>query len=210
MAAIIGFLKKRSTSSVSICSVNCPMTMCAFGRRRLFLNSKLYFSQIGADQTQDIFEEQAYKVETVGLNHRSTLSTSVLIPIIQALIGNDFFNYSTPDTHFDLELHLRCVVASLRLLAVHGIQAGSGALKFTVFEQLYKRMPAWQAYSNVQLQQADRVEEKLKNYNNEFLIMFAQDFISSMPSDRSVTANITTRVVAAAAGLGHAVYLCIE
>ena len=91
-------------------------------------------------------------------------------------------------------------------MAVHGIQAGAGALKFSVFDQLYKTIPVWQAYSKGQLQKADTDEERLKNYNNEFLIIYAKHLIASMPSDRTVTANMATRVVAAAACLGHAVY----
>lgn len=152
-------------------------------------------------------EEQPYKVACFGLNDRETLSTSVLLPITKDLLCIDFFNYTTAETHFDLELHLRCVVAALRLLSVHGIEAGAGSLKFSVLDQLYKTIPAWQAYSKGQLQKADSDEERLKNYNNDFLIIFVKHLIASMPSDRTITANIATRVVAAAACLGHAVFL---
>lgn len=99
------------------------------------------------------------------------------------------------------------MVAALRLLSVHGIEAGAGSLKFSVLDQLYKTIPAWQAYSKGQLQKADSDEERLKNYNNDFLIIFVKHLIASMPSDRTITANIATRVVAAAACLGHAVFL---
>ena len=57
-----------------------------------------------------------------------------------------------------------------------------------------------------QLHNADSDEERLKNYNNEFLIIFAKHMIASMPSDRTITANIATRALAAAACLGHAVF----
>jgi hypothetical protein len=66
-------------------------------------------------------------------------------------------------------------------------------------------MPKWQEYHKGQVQGAVQIEDKVKNYNNEFLIVYAQDLISSMPSDRTIAANITTRVVAAATFLGHAV-----
>jgi hypothetical protein len=92
---------------------------------------------------------------------------------------------------------------------VHGLQVGSGALKFDFFEKLYNFMPQWQAYHNGQVDSASRigsqVKIKNKNYNNEFLIVYAQDLISSIPSDRTIAANITSRVMATAAFLGHAV-----
>ena len=144
-------------------------------------------------------------MDTFGLNHESTLSTDILIRIIETLICKDFFSYSSPDTHSHLELHLRCVVASLRLLSAHGIRSGSGALRYPIFESLYKSIPKWQEYNKGQLQNIDRVEEKLLNHNNEFLIIYAKNLISSTPSDRTTAANITTRVVAVVAAAGYAV-----
>jgi hypothetical protein len=86
---------------------------------------------------------------------------------------------------------------------------GSGALQFDFFEELYDRMPKWNEYHNGQVEKASRigtqVKIKNKNYNNEFLIVYAQDLISSIPSDRTLAANITSRVMATAAFLGHAV-----
>lgn len=150
-------------------------------------------------------EWQPYNVATFGLTHESTLSTDILIRIVQALVCRDFFSYSSRDTPFHLELHLRCVVASLRLLSAHGIRSGSGALRFPIFENLYKAIPKWQEYNKGQTQNISRVEDKLMNHNNEFLIVYAKNLISSTPSDRTTAANITTRVVAVAAALGYAV-----
>ena len=118
---------------------------------------------------------------------------------------NDFFKYSSSSTHFDLELHLRCIVAALRLLSVHGIQPGSGTLTFEFFNNLYNRMSWWENYHLAQVRGLKGKSEQIKNYNNEFLIVYAKDLISSMPSDRTLATNVATRMIAAAAMLGHAV-----
>lgn len=118
---------------------------------------------------------------------------------------SDFFNHYSPSTHFDLELHLRCVVAALRLLSVHGIQPGTGMLTFESFNDLYNRMSWWQNYHLQQIQTQKEKSEKTKNYNNEFLTLYARDMISSMPSDRTVAANLANRMMSTAAMFGHAV-----
>jgi hypothetical protein len=140
-----------------------------------------------------------------GLYHRSTLSTPILIRIIRDLICHDFFLHHSSRTHLDLELHLRCVVAGLRLLSAHGIQDGAGALTFASFDELYNQMSTWQSYHRGQVERATGKEEATKNYNNEFLIVYARDLISSVPSDRTVATNVATRMIAAASALGHAV-----
>src|SRR5204863_2638659 len=96
----------------------------------------------------------------------------------------DFFNHYNPSTHFDLELHLRCVIAALRLLSLHGIQSGTGMLTFESFNDLYNRMSWWENYHVQQVQALKGKPEQTKNYNNEFLILYSRDMISSMPSDR--------------------------
>lgn len=105
----------------------------------------------------------------------------------------------------DLELHLRCVVASLRLLSVHGIEPGSGTLTFAYFDELYNSMSSWQSFHQGQVEHAKGTEGTIKNYNNEFLIIYARDLISSVPSDRTVAQNLAKRVIAAVAALGHLV-----
>lgn len=89
---------------------------------------------------------------------------------------------------------------------MHGIDRGSGTLNFATWEGLYKRMPKWQEYHNGQVLSSKRIEDKIKNYNNEFLIVYAQDLLTTMPNDRTIAANLTTRAVATAAALGHAVF----
>jgi hypothetical protein len=105
----------------------------------------------------------------------------------------------------DLELHLRCVVASLRLLSLHGIEPGSGTLTFAYFDELYNRMARWQSFHQKLVENTRDPEGATKNYNNEFLIAYARDLISSVPSDRTVAQNLAKRLMAAAAALGHAV-----
>jgi hypothetical protein len=119
---------------------------------------------------------------------------------------NDFFNHHTPSTQFDLELHLRCIVAGLRLLSVHGIQPGSGTLTFDFFNNLYNRMSWWENYHLGQVTGLKEKSEQIKNYNNEFLVVYARELISSMPSDRTLATNVATRMIAAAAMLGQAVF----
>ena len=118
---------------------------------------------------------------------------------------DDFFNYNTSRSHFDLELHLRCIVAALRLLSTHGIQPGSGSLSFDLFNQLYNRMSWWEEYQRRQSAALKKNPNETKNYNNEFLIVYARDLISSMPSDRTMATNVATRMVAGLAMLGYAV-----
>jgi hypothetical protein len=119
---------------------------------------------------------------------------------------SELFSHYTPNTHFDLELHLRCVVAALRLLSVHGIQPGTGMLTFESFNDLYNRMSWWENYHLQQIQTLKEKSEQTKNYNNEFLILYARDMISSMPSDRTLASNVATRMMSAAAMFGHAVF----
>ena len=140
-----------------------------------------------------------------GLYHRATLSTPILIRIIHDLICHDFFYHHSSQTHLDLELHLRCIIASLRLLSAHGIQEGMGTLSFSYFDELYNRMSVLQSYHRGQVERLKGIDEAIKNYNNEFLIVYARDLISSVPSDRTVATNVTTRMIAAASALGHAV-----
>ena len=140
-----------------------------------------------------------------GLHHRSTLSTPILVRIVRDLICHDFFNHHSLRTHLDLELHLRCIVASLRLLSAHGIQTGSGIATFASVDELYSRMARWDTYRQAQVEGATEENEAAKNYINEFLIVYARDLISSLPSDRDVAGYLVTRIIAAMSTLGQEV-----
>ena len=122
----------------------------------------------------------------------------------------DFFSRYGPSTHLDLELHLRCVVAALRLLSVHTLQSGIGMLAFESFNDLYTRISWWENYHLGQVQALKGKSEQAKNYNNEFLIVYARDLISSMSSDRTLAATVVTRMISAAAMFGDAVYLLLS
>jgi hypothetical protein len=114
------------------------------------------------------------------------------------------FDYHTQSMLFDLEIHLRCIVAALRLLSVHGIRPGTGTLTFQYFNELYNHMSKW--YSFAMSENYKRTGPgKHKNYNNEFLVVYARDLISSITTDRTITAELGNRMIAAAKTLAHTV-----
>lgn len=90
-------------------------------------------------------------------------------------------------------------------MSAHGIETGRGTLTFVYFDELYNRMARWQTYHLGQVERAKGVEGTTKNYNNEFLIVYARDLISSVPSDQTVATNVAQRMIAAVSALGHAV-----
>jgi len=129
------------------------------------------------------------------------LSTTALLEISRALLCTKWFNFSTRESNVDLEIHLRCVAASLRLLSARGISRGLGNLRYEIFNEMYDAMPGWKKCHDGQVS---------KNHNNEFLIVFAQDLIASFPNDRTIAANIAGRAIASAEVLGHAVRAIIK
>jgi len=78
-------------------------------------------------------------------------------------------------------------------------------MTFKYFDELYNRMSYWQNFHIGQVERIKKTEESLKNYNNEFLIVYARDLISSVPSDRTLARNFAKRMVAAVSMLGQAV-----
>jgi len=85
------------------------------------------------------------------------------------------------------------------------MQGGSGTLAYNYFDELYNRMIWWDNFHNRLSIGVPGEELKAKNYNNEFLIMYARDLIASSPAHRSVASNVATRLIAGASMLGHAV-----
>jgi hypothetical protein len=142
-------------------------------------------------------DDHYYNTTTIGLFYTSTLTTETLLHVSECLICNDFFHHHGLDTPYHLELHLRCIVSALRLLKVHGIARGSGTMAFDLFDRLYNRMSKWRDYHKAEpvRDQGGRNYERT-NYNNEFLLVYATDLISSLPSDRTLTDHISRRVVA--------------
>src|SRR2546423_10253278 len=157
-----------------------------------------------------MMERQHYNFTTFGLYHRSTLSTPILVRVVKALVLEDFFCHHNETSILDLELHLRCMIVALRLLYSHGIEREAGSLTSGLLDQLYNRMALWQIYNE---RQVDNNKKKsplgAKNYNNEFLIVYARDLIAALPSDTSILVNATNRMLAAATMLGHAVSMAL-
>jgi hypothetical protein len=158
---------------------------------------------------QTVLETQQLVITKYGVYHDHTLSTPLLMRIIIDLLahGQFFFAHHTVRTYFDLELHLRCLVAGLRLLCAHGMEGKTGTISFPVFDDLYKKMSWWQSFhlAQIELDKKRNHHDKVKNYNNEFLIVYIRDLISSIPSDQSIASNISKRFMAATAAMGHAV-----
>lgn len=153
---------------------------------------------------QNIFDSQDYYITKFGLGHPETLSTPILVRFIRELSINDF-DYHVKDMLLDLELHLRCIVSALRLLFSHGIRPGTGTLTFQYFNDLYNRMSWWYNFAISENCRMTESEGKQKNYNNEFLVAYARDLISSIRTDRTFTAEVGSRMISAAEILGHAV-----
>ena len=114
------------------------------------------------------------------------------------------FDYHTESMLFDLEIHLRCIAAALRLLSVHGIRPGTGTLTFQYFNELYNRMSNWYSFAISENYKMTGLG-KHKNYNNEFLVVYARDLISSITTDRTITAELGNRMIAAAKTVAHSV-----
>lgn len=151
---------------------------------------------------------QHYCFLTYGIDHPKTISTHILLRIIQDLICENFFEHYTANTELDLELHLQCIVASLRLLSLHLTCPGSGTLSFDVSDKLYNRLAHWKIIHATQPESVHGADHY--NVNTEFLLVYAKDLIITFASDRSITRNILTRILAAGQALGHAVRLYSE
>jgi len=151
---------------------------------------------------KEIFDLQHYYFLNYGLDSSLTVSTPILLDITESLICEDFFHYYTKDTDLDLELHLQCIVSALRLLALHGIHPGSGKIVYPMFDRLYNKLAHWKSYysNHSDLQTAEE-----KNVNTEFLLVYAKDLITALPSNRDLAKNVLTRILAAGTALGHAV-----
>ena len=142
---------------------------------------------------------------TFGLYHPEVVSTNTLLRIVQDLICENFLEYRTANSDFELELHLQCIVSGLRLLSRHGIYPGSGNVTFELFDKLYNRLSHWSSYLAARVQVKDSGYKR--NYNAEFLLVFAKDLITSLPNDRTLTRNVLKRVLAACTTVGLLVLL---
>jgi len=150
---------------------------------------------------QEIFENQYDKLLTFGLYHPEVVPTNTLLRIVQDLICENFLEYYGANSDFELELHLQCIVSGLRLLSRHGIYPGLGNVTFELFDKLYNHLSQWNTY----LSRQAGIKDRKRNYNVEFLLVFAKDLITSLPNDRTVTRNILKRVLAACTTISHLV-----
>jgi len=132
------------------------------------------------------------------------VSTNTLLRIIQDLISERFFEYHGSNPDFELELHLQCIVSGLRLFSRHGIYPASGSVSFEVFDKLFDRLCCWQ----VDLERRAETKGLLdnRNYNAEFLLVFAKDLVSSLPNDRTFTQTVLKRVLTAGPTIGSLVH----
>jgi hypothetical protein len=97
---------------------------------------------MGTNMSQTIFETQQRIVTKYGLYRNNALSTPLLSRIVTDLIshGASFFTHHDSRTYFNLEFHLRCIVAGLRLLCAHGMEERTGSISFSAFDGLYNQM----------------------------------------------------------------------
>jgi hypothetical protein len=126
------------------------------------------------------------------------LSTTTLIRALEVLVTADCLDEHDPSNDFTLELHLRCVVAALRVLKLHGSYNCARAIKFDLLEKLYNSLSQWAQHHCRQAWKGygTKLKYSLENYNNEFLIVYARDLISAISTDRDLTIEAVTRVAA--------------
>ena len=143
---------------------------------------------------------------TWGLHYRSVLSISTIIRIVDLLASADIFDENDQSDDFALELHLRCLVAALRVLTLFGTYNCVGFLTFDLLEKLYNSLAKWAHYHSLRSQKGYRshYSGSLQNYNNEFLIVYARDLVASVSSDRDLMIQAVARV-AAGVNLTHSV-----
>ena len=99
---------------------------------------------------------------------------------------------------FELELHLRCVTAALRILTVYGSFNCSGFLTFGLLSRLHNSLAIWTQFlvpHGLSLYQSIYAG-KAKNYNNEFLIVYARDLVASVSSDQDLMSQTVSKIAA--------------
>jgi hypothetical protein len=171
-----------------------------FWKGELVLRLKVPEKRGAGTKCKDVFEEQQQQVLLHGVHHRDSVSSPVLKHVTRELIcchsltATSFLNSS------ELELHLRCIVASLRLLISH---AGQDVVSRSLCEELYHGMSEWQQQLSETIK---RTRDVLRNYNNDFLVLYAKDLIASMSSSKSVGAQVSAKMIAAMSSLDPMVH----
>jgi hypothetical protein len=147
---------------------------------------------------------------THGPHYRSSLSSSTLFRIVDVLICTEFFDNQTQDNDMALELHLRCIIAALRIIKINGFYSSN--LTFDFLDKVHNSMSKWVKYEHwSQSQDACRSNSKpLANCNNEFLTIYAIDLISAVSTDRDLTTQAVTRVAAGVALMARLVQVIVS
>lgn len=144
-------------------------------------------------------DKQPSILANLGPHHPSAISTHTVISIVKCLLCKKYFEHSGLETSITLEIHLRCIVASLRLLFVREIK-GKGALEANTWNDLNSATSIWFRYHR-------GLKNELENYNNEFLIALIQNLVSTVPSNELLSEMLTKRTIAVAKFVGHVVCL---
>jgi len=133
---------------------------------------------------------------THGLHYRSVLSTSTLIRVLDVLIITGTFDPNSQYVTFELELHLRCLVAALRILTVYGSFNCSGYLTFGLLSRLHNSLATWTQFlvPHGQSLYHSIYTGMAKNYNNEFLIVHARDLVASVSSDQDLMSQTVAKI----------------
>lgn len=147
---------------------------------------------------QDTLDEHYYRTLTYGAHYRATLTVSTVVRVLDALVSTDCFDENDVSNDFALELHLRCVVSTLRVFKLYGKYNCSRYLSFDLLEKLYSSLAIWAQCHCRQAWKGYRPKQKysLENYNNEFLIIYARDLLSTLSADRDLTVHAVSKLAA--------------
>jgi hypothetical protein len=150
-------------------------------------------------------------VAKYGLNHPATLPTSSLIKMVHDLVchGEFFFTHHHARTHPGLELHLRCIIAALRLLLLHKLDETTLSTEF--INELHDGLSWWKSFHLEQIgfDLKRSAEEKANNYTVGFLIYHIEDLISSTAAARSLLSNLADRIATVSAAVDNSVRLSV-
>jgi hypothetical protein len=137
---------------------------------------------------KEIFEGQLYNVLIYGFCDASTVSTSVIVQLLQDLVSFGSLQPAKSQNDHALELYLQCLVATLRLLSVHTSLSGSGTITSKFVEGMYARIAQQHMqYSQGKVSTSDLEGE---DFNNEFLFGYVLDFLGALPSEGSLMRDL--------------------
>ena len=153
---------------------------------------------MSSSDCQDTLDDHYYRTLTHGTHYRGSLAVSTLVRVLDGLVGSDCFDEHDVSNDFALELHLRCVVSTLRLFKLYGKYNSARYLSFDLLEKLYNSMALWAQCHCRQAWKGYRSKQKysLENYNNEFLIIYARDLLAALSTNRDLTGHAVAKLAA--------------